>query len=132
MLKCRFKHCNDPKGFLEYSNDIDDIYENIDEYKLNKKCKILIIFDMIAGMFSNKKLQPIVTELFKRRSKINISHVFIIQLHFVVAKIFRLNHNHYFIIKISNKQRFQQIIFNNLSETDFKKLEAIFQKQYKK
>ena len=88
MWKCRFKHCNDPKSFLEYSNDIDDIHENTDEYKLNKKCKILIIFDMIAGMFSNKKLQLIVTELFNISNKINTSRVLIIQPYFVVPKKF--------------------------------------------
>ena len=48
----------DSKVFIGYSNDIDDIYENIDEY--NKKSKILIVLDnMITGMLSNKKLQPI-------------------------------------------------------------------------
>ena len=44
---------------------MDDIYKNIQEYNPNKKRKILIIFDdMIADMFSNKKLNLIVTELF--------------------------------------------------------------------
>ena len=54
------KHFNDSKAFIEYSNDIDDIYENIKEYNPNKKRKILIVFhDMIGDMFSNKKFNPI-------------------------------------------------------------------------
>ena len=57
------KHFNDSEAFIEYSNDIDDIQKNIEEYSPNKKRKILIVFDnMIADMLSNKKLNPIVTE----------------------------------------------------------------------
>ena len=54
---------NDFKAFIEYSDDIDDIYKNIEEQNPNKKRKILIVFDdMIADMLSNKKFHPIVTE----------------------------------------------------------------------
>ena len=57
---------------------MDDIYKNIEEYNANKKQKILIVFDdMIIDMLSNKKLSPIVAELFIRGRKLNISHVFI-------------------------------------------------------
>ena len=50
------KYLNDSKAFIEYSNDMDDIYKNIEEYNPNKKRKILILFDdMIADMLSNKK-----------------------------------------------------------------------------
>ena len=50
------KHFNDPKAFIEYSNDIQDVYKNISEYNTDKKRKILIIFgDMIADMINNKK-----------------------------------------------------------------------------
>ena len=70
----------------------------------NKKPKIWIIFDyMIADMLSNKNLNPIVTELFIRGTKLNISHVFIIQSYFAVPKNIRLNSMNYFIIKIPNK-----------------------------
>ena len=49
------KHFNDPKAFIEYSNDMQDVYKNIDEYNVDKECKILIIFDdMIADMINNK------------------------------------------------------------------------------
>ena len=57
---------------------MDDIYKNIEDYSTNKKRKILIAFDdMIADMLSNKKLDPVVTELFIRGRKLNISLVFI-------------------------------------------------------
>ena len=66
------KYLNDSKAFIEYSNNIDDTYKNIEEYNPNKKQNILIVFDyMIADMFSNKKLNPIVTELFISRRKLN-------------------------------------------------------------
>ena len=61
------KQFNDSKAFIEYSNDMDDIYKKIEEYNLNKKRKIWIVFDyMIADVLSNKKLNPIVTGLFIR------------------------------------------------------------------
>ena len=57
-----------------------DVYKNIEEYNLGKKRKVLIVFDdMIADMFNNKKLNPVVTELFIRSRKLNISIVFIIK-----------------------------------------------------
>ena len=57
-------HFNDSKVFVEYSNGMDDIYKNIEEYNPNKKHNILVVFDdMIAAMLSNKKLNPILTEL---------------------------------------------------------------------
>ena len=57
-------HFNDSKVFVEYSNDMVDIYKNIEEYNPNKKHNILVVFDdMIAAMLSNKKLNPILTEL---------------------------------------------------------------------
>ena len=56
------KHCNDPKAFIEYSNDMCDVYENTDDYNLDKENKILIVFDdMIVDMINNKKLNSIVT-----------------------------------------------------------------------
>ena len=82
------KYLNDSKALTEHFNDIDDIYKNIEEYNLNKKRKILIVVDnMIADMFSNKKLNPIVTEPFIRGRKLNVSFVFITQSYFAVPKI---------------------------------------------
>ena len=65
--KVGLNHFNDPKAFMEYSTDMQDVYKNIEDYNPIKKRKILIIFDdMIADMINNKKLNPIVTELFIR------------------------------------------------------------------
>ena len=97
------KYLNNSKAFTEHSNDMDDIYKNIDEYSLNKKHKILIVFhDMIADMSSNKKLNPVVTELFIRGRKLNISLVSILQSYFAPPKN-RLNSTHYSIMKIPKK-----------------------------
>ena len=74
------KYFNDSKAFIEYSNGMDDIYKNIEEYNPNEKRKILIAFDnLIADMLSNKKPNPIVTELFIRGKQLNIYLVFIAQ-----------------------------------------------------
>ena len=72
---------------IEYINDIGNIYKNIEKYNPNKKRKILIVFDdMIADMLNNKKLNPIVTELFIRGRKLNIFLVSITQSYFAVPK----------------------------------------------
>ena len=63
------KHLNDPKAFIEYSNDMYDVYKNIDNYNPHKENKIFVVFgDMIADMVNNKKLNSIVTKLFIRCS----------------------------------------------------------------
>ena len=72
------KHLNDSKIFIEYSNDMDDIYKNIEEYDPNKKYKILIVFDDMIAVSLVKKI-AIATELFIREKKIKISLVFITQ-----------------------------------------------------
>ena len=62
------KHFNDPKVFIEYSNYMQSVYKNIDNYNVNKENKILIVFDdMIVDMINNKKLNSIVRELFIRK-----------------------------------------------------------------
>ena len=72
------KNLNDPKAFIQYSNDMQDLYKNINNYNLNKENKILIVFDdMIADMINKNKLNSIITELFIRGRKLNISLVFI-------------------------------------------------------
>ena len=70
-------HFNDPKAFIEYSNHMGDVYKNINYYNPDKENKMLIVFDMIAGMIHNKKLDSIVAELFIRGRKLNISLAFI-------------------------------------------------------
>ena len=64
-------------------------------------------------MLSNKKLYRIVTELYIRGRKLNISFVFITQFYFAVSESIRTNSTHYFIMKIPNKQELQQIAFNH-------------------
>ena len=60
-------YLNDPIGFIEYSNDMQDVYKNIEEYNIGKKRKTLIVFDdMIADMINKKKLNSIVIELLIR------------------------------------------------------------------
>ena len=81
------KLLNDSKAFIEYSNDMDDFYKNIEENNPNEKCKILIVSDdMIAYMLGNKNLNSTVTQLFIRGRKLNISFVFIAQSYFCGAK----------------------------------------------
>ena len=95
-------HFNDPKAFIDYMHDV---YKNSDDYNLNKENKTLIVFDdMIADMINNKKLNSIVSELFIRGRKLNISLVFITQSYFIVPKDVRLNTTHFFIAKIPNKR----------------------------
>ena len=68
------KHRSDPKAFTEYSNDKQDVYKNIKEYNPVKERKILKVFDdMIADMINNEKVNFVVTELFIRDRKLNIS-----------------------------------------------------------
>ena len=96
-----------------------DIYKDNEEYNPYKKRKVLILFDgMIADVLSNKKVNPIVTELFSRGKKLNTFHVFIAQSYFAVLKNIRLNSAYYFIMKIPNKKELQQIVFNHSSDID--------------
>ena len=103
--KVGLNHYDDHKDFIEYSNDMQDVYKNIEDYNPGKKRKVLIVFDdMIADMINNKRLNPIVTELFVSDRKLNISIVFIMQSYFKVPKDVRLNSTHFFILKIPNKR----------------------------
>ena len=95
---------------MEYSNDMQDVHQNIEDYNPIKKRKILIVFDdMIADMINNNKLNPIVTELFIRGRKLNISIVFITQSYFKVPKDVRLNSTHFFIMKFLIKENFSKL-----------------------
>ena len=130
--KVGLDHFDDPKAFMEYSNDIQDVYKNIEDYNPIKKRKILIVFDdMIADMINNKKLNPVVTELFIRGRKINISIVFITQSYFKVPKDVRLNSTYFFIMKIPNKRELKQIALNHSSDIDFKGFMKIYKKYTK-
>ena len=123
------KHFNDPKAFIEYFNDMHDVYKNIDHYNPDKENKILIVFDdMIADMINNKKLNSIVTELFIRGRQLNISLAFITQSYFKVPKDVRLNTTHFFIMKIPNKRELQQIAINHSSDISTKDFINIYKK----
>ena len=103
------KHFIDPKAFIEYSNDMHDVYENINDYNPDKENKISIVFDdMIADMIDNKKLNSIVTELFIRDV--------------------RLNTTHFFIMKIPNKRELQQIAIDHSSNINTKVFIKIYNK----
>ena len=126
--KVGLNHFNDPKAFMEYSNE-HLVYKNIEDYNPIKKRKILTVFDdMIADMINNNKLNPIVTELFIRGRKLNISIVFIMQSYFKVPKDVRLNSTHIFIMKIPNKRQLRQIALNHSSDIDFKDFINIYKK----
>ena len=130
--KVGLNHFNDPKAFMEYSNDMQDVYKNVEDYNPIEKHKLLIVFyDMIADMISNNNLNPIVTELFIRGRKLNISIVFITQSYFNVPKDVRLNSKHFFIMKIPNKSEIQQIALNHSSDIDFKDFLNIYEKYTK-
>ena len=99
------KHFNNPNAFIECSNTMDDVYENINDYNPIRKRKKLIVFDdMIADIMTNKRFKAIIKELFIRCRKLNISLVFITQSYFSVLKDVRLNSAHYLITKINNKK----------------------------
>ena len=94
---------------------MQDVYKNIDEYNIDKECKILIVSD---DMIADKKLDSIVTELFIRGRKLFI--VFVTQSYFKVTKEIRLNTTHFFIIKIPNKRELQHKAQSHSSDIDFK------------
>ena len=99
------------------------INKNIEEYNSSKKRKILIVFDdMIDDMRNNKTFNSIVTRLFLRGRKLNISLAFITQSFFVVPRNIRLSFTEYFIMKIPSKQELQQGVFNHASVINFKEV----------
>ena len=121
------KYCNDRDAFIECSNRIDDVNQNIDDYNPRRKRKILIVFgDMIADIMSNKDFQAIIKELFIRYRKLNISLVFITQSYFSVPKDVRLNSTHYLIMKINNKRELQNIAINHSADIDYKDFVKIY------
>ena len=106
------KTLKDPKTFIDYSQTIDDVYENLEDCNPPKKRIVLTVFDdMSEDIESNQKLSHIFTELLLRGIKFNISLVFISQSYFKVPKTIRLNATHYIIMKTPNKRELQQIAF---------------------
>ena len=101
------KDLNGSKDFSEYSYSVQDVYKSIEKYCPNKKRKILIVFDdLIADILCNKKLNPVVAELFIRSRKLNIFFFLLNSLILLVQKVLNyklLNSTHYFIMKIPTK-----------------------------
>ena len=79
-------------------------------------------------MLSNKKINPIITELFIKGRKLNISLVFITQSYFTVPKNIRLISTHYSVTKIRNKRKLEQIAFNHSSDIDFQDFMNLYKK----
>ena len=121
------KHLNNTKAFIDYSNTMNDVYENTDLYNLNRNRKVLIVFDdMIADIMANKNFQSIIKELFIKCRKKNISLVFITQSYFSVPKDVRLDSTHYFVMKINNKRELQNIVINHSADIDYKDFVKIY------
>ena len=89
---------------------------------------MIALDDMTNDMLSNKKRNPIVTELFIREKILSIFLLFITQPYFAVPINIRLNLIHYFVMKIQSKREFQQVAFNNLSDSDFQDLMNLYKK----
>ena len=118
--KVGLDHFKDPKAFMEYSNDMQDVYKNTEEYNPGKNRKVLIVFDdVIAEMINNKRLNLIVIQLFIRDRKLGISTVVITQSYFKVPKDAKLNSTHFFST---------QITLNLSSDIDFKDFMKIYKK----
>ena len=125
--KAGIKNYNDPTAFIGYSNTMDDVFSDIDDYNSKRKRKSLIVFDdMIADIMTNKKFQAISKELLIRCRKLNIPLVFITQSYFSVPKEVRLNSTYYLIMKIHNKRELQNIAINHSADIDYKDFLKIY------
>ena len=124
---------NDPNAFFECTDTMDNVYQNIDDCKLNRKRKILIVFnDMIADIMNNKKFQAIIKKLFIRCRILNISLAFITQSYFFVLKDVRLNSIRYLIMKINDIKKLQNIAINHSADIDYKDFMKIYRESTRK
>ena len=115
------KNLDDPKAFIEYSDDMDDALDDINNYNKNRDKKVLIVFvDMIADIEYNKNFKRIIKELFYRARKINVSIVSITQSYFRALKDARLNSTHYILMKIGNKKELKSIAEEESGNLDYK------------
>ena len=122
----QFKDLN---AFTECSNDMGNVYKNVNNYNLDKEGKILIVLDdMIADTIQNKKLNPVVTELFITVRKLNISLVFNNQWYVKFPKDVRLNTTHFFTTKFLRKRELQQIAINRSSDISNEDFVNIYRK----
>ena len=115
------KNLNDSKAFIEYSDDIDDVFDNINNYNKNRDKKVLIIFDdMNAVIMRSEKFKAIVKEFFIGCRKLNISIVFLTQSYFRTPKDARLNSTHYILMKIGSKKELKRIAEEKSRYLDYK------------
>ena len=115
------KNLDDPKAFIKYSDDMDDVLDDINNYNKNRDKKVLIVFDdMIADIEYNKNFKRIIKELFYRARKINVSIVFITQSYFRALKDARLNSTHYILMKIGDRKELKRIAEENSGHSDYK------------
>ena len=126
------KHVNNSNAFIKCSSTMNDVYENINDYNLSRRRKILIVFDdMIADIMTSKKFQNkigvlFIKELSIRCRKLNISFVFVTQSYFSVPKDVRLNSTHYLIMKINDRKELQNIAINHSADIDYKSFMKIY------
>ena len=121
------QNLNYPNAFIEYSNTMDDVYNNTEDYNSKRKRKVLIVFDdMIAYIMINKKFQAITKKLFNRYRKLNISFVSITQSYLSVPKKVRLNSTHYLIFKVNNRKKLQNIAINHSPDIDYRNFLKIY------
>ena len=117
--KAGVKHLNDSAAFIECSNTMDDIYDNIEDYSKKRKRKVLIVFDdMISHVMSNKKAQQVLKELFIGCRKLNISLCFLTQSYFSVPKDVRLNCTHEITFKLNNKRELENVPIDTTQSVD--------------
>ena len=115
------KKLNDPHAFIEYSDDMNDVLNDINDYNKNRDKKVLIVFDdMTADIEYNKNFKRIIKELFYRARKINVSTVFITQSYFRSLKDARLNSTHYILMRKDNKKELKRIAEEKSSHLDYK------------
>ena len=115
------KNLNDPHAFIEYSDDMNDVLDDVNNYNKNRDKKVLIAFDdMIADIEYNKNFKRIIKELFYRARKIKVSVVFITQSFFRALKDARLNSTHYILMEIGNKKELKRIAEEKWGHLDYK------------
>ena len=126
--KVGIDHFNDPKTYIEYSNNMHKVYKNIDDYNPDKDNKNLIVFDdIIPDMINNTKPNSIVTDLFIIGRKLNISLCFITQSYFKVPKVLMLD----IILLIFLSQKFQiKESFKKLCEIIYQILKLKIYREY--
>ena len=121
------KNLNNPHAFIEYSDDMNDVLDDINNYNKNRDKKVLIVFDnMIADIEYNKNFKQIIKELFYRTRKINVSIVFITQSYFKALKDARLNSTHYILIRIGNKKELKRIAEEKSGHLDYKNFLKVY------